>query len=133
MILERLWDNGSMTVMQLVESFSGDTDWSKHAVISFLKRMEEKRTVTYEMRGRTKYYSAVPGREEVIVDSARNVLDRFFGGKIDKMVLHMVEAQQLTDRDMDDLYALLESLKEEAAGKAGPPGLLNSAGQQPEP
>ena len=48
-----------------------------------------------------------------MVDSARSVLNRFFGGKIDKMVLYMAEAKQLTDQDVDDLYALVDKLKEE--------------------
>lgn len=113
LILQQLWDKGSMTVMQLVEGLSESTHWSKHAIISFLKRMEEKQTVTYELRGRTKHYSAVPGESEVVVDSARSVLNRFFGGKIDKMVLYMAQARQLTDQDVDDLYALVEKLKEE--------------------
>lgn len=117
LILQQLWSNGSMTVMQLVEGLSESTHWSKHAIISFLKRMEEKRTVTYEVRGRTKHYSAVPGESEVIVDSAKKVLNRFFGGKIDKMVLYMAQASQLTDQDVDNLYALVDKLKEE--GRAG--------------
>ena len=75
--------------------------------------MEEKHTVTYEVQGRTKHYSAVPRESEVVVDSARSVLNRFFGGKIDKMVLYMAEAKQLTDQDVDDLYALVDKLKEE--------------------
>lgn len=119
LILQKLWAGGSMSVMQLVEALAGVTGWSRHAMISFLKRMEEKGTVTYEMRGRTRYYSAVPEETEVLVDSARNVLDRFFGGKIGRMVLYMAEANRLTDQDVDELQDLLDKLKAESSEKSG--------------
>lgn len=111
LILEQLWDNGKMSVMQLVEVLDGRTHWSKHTIISFLKRMEEKHTVTYDMQGRTKYYSAVPKKTEVVIESTRNVLERFFDGKMGKMVSYMADVNQLTEEDVDELYSLLDKLK----------------------
>lgn len=118
LILQQLWSHGSMSIMQLAAALAGTTGWSRHAVISFLKRMEEKGTVTYVVQGRTRYYSAVPGEAEVLVDSAGDILDRYFGGKIGRMVLYMAEANRLTDQDVDELQELLDRLKEENSGKA---------------
>ena len=112
-ILEQLWANGEMSVMQLVEALEGTTGWSKHTIISFLKRMEEKHTVSYEVQGRTKRYWAVPERTEVVIESTKGILDRFFGGRMGRMVSYMAEANQLTDSDIDELYDLLDKLKEE--------------------
>ena len=112
-ILEQLWTNGEMSVMQLVEALEETTGWSKHTVISFLKRMEEKHTVSYEVQGRTKRYRAVPERTEVVIESTKGILDRFFGGRMGRMVSYMAEANQLTDSDIDELYDLLDKLKEE--------------------
>ena len=74
-ILEQLWKHGKLSIMQIVEALEETTGWSKHTIISFLKRMEEKQTVTYVVEGRTKYYSAVPKRSEVVIESAQSVLD----------------------------------------------------------
>ena len=112
-ILEQLWTNGEMSVMQLVEALEETTGWSKHTVISFLKRMEEKHTVSYEVQGRTKRYRAVPERTEVVIESTKGILDRFFGGRMGRMVSYMAEANQLTDSDIDELYDLLDKLKGE--------------------
>ena len=112
MILEQLWKRGSMSIMQLVEALEETTGWSKHTIISFLKRMEEKQTVTYITDGRTKYYSAVPKRSEVVIESTQNVLDRFFGGRMGLMVSYMADARKLTQEDVDELYDLLGKLKE---------------------
>ena len=53
-IMELLWENGQMSVMQIVQALEHSRGWSKHTIISFLKRMEAKGTVTYQMRGRTR-------------------------------------------------------------------------------
>jgi len=111
-ILEQLWKHGKLSIMQIVEALEETTGWSKHTIISFLKRMEEKQTVTYVVEGRTKYYSAVPKRSEVVIESAQSVLDRFFGGRMGLMVSYMADARKLTREDVDELYDLLEKLKE---------------------
>ena len=98
--------------MQIVEALEETTGWPKHTIISFLKRMEEKQTVTYVVEGRTKYYSAVPKRSEVVIESAQSVLDRFFGGRMGLMVSYMADTRKLTREDVDELYDLLEKLKE---------------------
>lgn len=113
MILEQLWIHGEMSVMQLVEALEATTGWSKHTVISFLKRMEEKNTVSYEVQGRTKLYRAIPQRTEVVTETTKGILERFFGGRMGKMVSYMADADQLSDSDIDELYDLLDKLKEE--------------------
>lgn len=112
-ILEQLWTNGEMSVMQLVEALEGTTGWSKHTIISFLRRMEEKNTVSYTMQGRTKLYRAIPQRTEVVAETTKGILDRFFGGRMGKLVSYMADADRLTDSDIDELYDLLDKLKEE--------------------
>ncbi len=112
MILEQLWTNGEMSVMQLVEALEEVTGWSKHTIISFLKRMEEKHTVSFCVQGRTKLYRALPERTEVVTETTKGILDRFFGGRMGKMVSYMADADQLTDADIDELYDLLGKLKE---------------------
>lgn len=113
MILEQLWTNGEMSVMQLVDALAETTGWSKHTIISFLKRMEEKNTVSYEIQGRTKLYRAIPQRTEVVTETTKGILERFFGGRMGKMVSYMADADQLTDSDIDELYDLLDKLKGE--------------------
>ena len=119
---DAVFDNGIRAAdsAAAVEQWKHDGDAAgggalrKHPLVQACHHLfPEKDTVTYEVQGRTKHYSAVPRESEVVVDSARSVLNRFFGGKIDKMVLYMAEAKQLTDQDVDDLYALVDKLKEE--------------------
>ena len=49
-ILKLLWEKGRLSTMQITEKLKDETGWSKQAVISFLRRMETKRLVSYEKR-----------------------------------------------------------------------------------
>ncbi len=114
-ILNLLWEKEGLSIQQIVEELEADTGWSRHAVISFLKKMENKGTVRYEEQGRTKYYYAVAKRDEVVMESAQNVLKKFFGGKLGLMVSYMADANKLTEEDVEELHALLDKLAAEKA------------------
>lgn len=113
MILNLLWEKEGLSIQQMVDALEADTGWSRHAIISFLKKMESKGTVRYEEQGRTKYYYAVVKKEEVVLETTRNILDRFFGGKLGAMVSYMAEADKLTPEDVQELHQLLDKLAQE--------------------
>ncbi len=116
-IMNLLWDNGKMSVMQIVRKLQDKKGWSKQSVISFLRRMEQKGTVSYAMQGRTKYYFAVIQRNEVAREETRGILNRFFGGKLGAMVSYMASESELTKEDIQELRDFLQKLKEKDNGK----------------
>lgn len=109
-ILNLLWEQEGMSIQQIVEALEGETGWSRHAVISFLKKMENKGTVRYEEQGRTKYYYALAERDEVVLESTQGVLNKFFGGKLGMMVSYMADTNRLTEEDVEELQSLLNKL-----------------------
>lgn len=112
-ILNLLWEEGSLSTMQITERLEGETRWSKHAVISFLKRMETKGLVSYEERGRAKYYTPLVKREAVAGAERDSFLQKFYHGKLGLMVSAMAEEHSLSQNDIRDLRALLERLQTE--------------------
>ena len=41
LIINLLWEKGSLSVMQIVQELEKEKNWSKQSIISFLKRMEQ--------------------------------------------------------------------------------------------
>ena len=50
-VMEVLWKDSPLTMMQITRELVTDTGWTKHTVMSFLKRMEDKGALT-QARGR---------------------------------------------------------------------------------
>lgn len=116
-IMNLLWEHGSLSIMQIVQALEESKHWSKQTIVSFLRRMEEKGTVKYEQRGRTKYYFAVIPKADVVQKETRGILNRFFGGKWGTMVSYMAKETQLTDEDIQELWEVLQELRETQDGK----------------
>ena len=112
-ILNLLWEEGCLSTMQIAERLGSETGWSKHAVISFLKRMETKGLVSHEERGRAKYYMPLVQREMVASEERNSFLKKFYHGRLGLMVSAMAEENSLTQNDIQDLRALLERLQTE--------------------
>lgn len=111
LIMNLLWERESLSIMQIVKELEEDKHWSKHAIISFLKRMEQKGMVSYTTKGRTRYYFPVVKRSEMIRNETKGVLDRFFDGKWGAMVSHMIR-EDCSQEDIQELWELLQELKE---------------------
>ena len=109
-ILQLLWEQGTMSTMQITEKLRCETNWTKHAVISFLKRMEAKNLVSYEEHGRSKYYSPLISKEEFAKEERNSVLKNFYQGRLGLMISAMAEDNSLTQEDLLDLQNLLERL-----------------------
>ena len=112
-ILSLLWEEGELSTMQITEKLSNETGWSKQAVISFLKRMETKKLVAYEERGRAKYYTPLVKKEEYAKEERTSFLQKFYQGKLGLMVSTMFEENTLSQSDINDLRELLDRLQEE--------------------
>lgn len=112
-ILNLLWEEGSLSTMQIVEKLEEETGWSKHAVISFLKKMEAKGLVRYEEKGRAKYYSPMSKKEAVAKEERTSFLKNFYGGKLGLMVTAMAEDHSLSREDIKDLRKLLDDLQKD--------------------
>ncbi len=112
-IMNLLWEEGSLSTMQIVEKLEEETGWSKQAVISFLKRLETKKIVTYKKIGRAKYYSPIPEQDVVAREERENFLQKFYKGKLGLMVSSMAEENSLTAEDINDLRKLLDDLSKD--------------------
>ncbi len=110
-ILDLLWDKGRLSIMDIVKALEMETGWTKHAVISFLKKMEKKGTVAYEEGCKAKYYYAIPSKMEIAKKESGSLLNKFYEGKLGLMVSSMAKEDQLSEEDIQDLWDVLNNLK----------------------
>lgn len=111
-IISLLWENQPMTIMQITNALSSDTAWTKHTVITLLKRMEAKNAVSYEQIGNAKHYSALITREDVAVSETQSFLQRLYRGSIGMMVNSMIKQNALSKEDIDELYDILKEAED---------------------
>ena len=112
-VMEALWGESPRTITQLTATLAPSTGWSKHTVISFLNRMEQKGAVTYREVGRARAYAPAIPREAATLEETERFLDRVFGGSLGLLVHSMVAQNALSDEEIGSLMDILQKAKGE--------------------
>lgn len=112
-IMNLLWEKAPRTIMQLTNALKAETGWTKHTVISFLKRMEEKGALHYVDGEKAKLYYPDLERVEAARQETEDFLDRVFQGRMGMMLNTMVQQRALTKEDLAELHKILDLAEEQ--------------------
>ena len=111
-IMELLWKQ-PQTLMELVRSLGKSEGWAKSTVTTMVRRMEGKGLICYDEDGRTKTFRADVAREEIVATETDSLLRRAYNGSLGLLVSTMAQRNDLTRKDIDELYAILQKAEEE--------------------
>ncbi len=106
-VLALLWDKAPLTMTQITHGLAATTGWTKHTVISILKRMVQKNTIRMEDVKPAKLYYPLVSRADV----AEEKTETFVGSPLHWMSA-MVDSGKLSENEIDQLLALLNQAKE---------------------
>lgn len=110
-IMKQLWKGSPKTLREIINAVHPDTQWTKHTVISFLKRMEQKGSIIVEDVHPAKRYYAAIDEQSVIKQETDYMLKKLYGGSSKLLVSNM--ADTLKAQDIDELIAILQKAKED--------------------
>lgn len=108
-IMQLLWERAPETMTEITNALKAETGWTRHTVISFLKRMEEKGAIHHEEGEKARLYYPDWDKEDTVISETADFLDRVFHGKIGLMLNAMVQHKALSRQEIDELYEILQS------------------------
>ena len=111
-IINVLWDEQPRTMTQITKELAEDTGWTKHTVMTYLKRLEKKELVHYEEGAKAKLYYANVERQTAVVEEKKNFLDKVFRGNVGLMMSSLLEQDDIPPEEIDMLIELLEKKRE---------------------
>ena len=112
-VMQCLWENAPCTVMQAVAYLAEHVGWAKSTSITMLARMEKKGIVRCEVKGRTKQYYPLIKQQDAVVNQTRSFLNRVYNGSIGMMMSTMVDKNELTKQEIDELYEILKKAEQD--------------------
>lgn len=110
-IMNLLWDDQPRTMTQLTKELLESTGWSKYTVMTYLKRMEEKKLIRHTQGEKAKLYYADLERNEAILQERDNFLNKVFRGNVGLMISTMLEHNELSDEELQQLMEILQKKK----------------------
>jgi len=114
-IMNVLWETGSANVQTVQTRLRGGA-LAYTTVQTMLNVLHRKGKVRRRLKDRAYLYQAVVSRQKAVRQAVGDMLDRFFGGSADSLVLSLVETRRLTPEKLAEIQKLVEHSQEEKHG-----------------
>jgi BlaI family penicillinase repressor len=114
-IMNILWETGSANV-QTVQARIQGRELAYTTIQTMLNVLHRKGKVKRQLKDRAFVYRPVLSRQSAVKQAVGEMLDRFFGGSADGLVMNLVETRQLTPEKLERIQKMLVQSKEKTHG-----------------
>lgn len=114
-IMNVLWETGPANV-QTVQGHIRGRELAYTTVQTMLNVLHRKGKVKRQLKDRAYVYRPVLSRQKAMTQAVGDMLDRFFGGSADSLVMSLVETRKLTPEKLEQIQKLLAQSREEKHG-----------------
>src|ERR1700676_2133280 len=110
-----LWETGPANV-QAVQGHIKGRDLAYTTVQTMLNILHRKGKVKRQLKDRAYIYRPILSRQKAVTQAVGEMLDRFFGGSADSLVLNLVETRHLSPQKLARIQKLVKRAEEEQHG-----------------
>ncbi len=107
-VMKTIWSENPITSGRIVQILEGSTHWKPKTIKTLLTRLVNKGAVGHESRGREYVYFPLIEENVLIKAESRSFLKRVFGGALKPMIATLVESEDLSQEDIQELKRILE-------------------------
>ena len=110
-LMEQLWQSPGSSGRSLTEALAAQTGWSRSTTLTLLRRLLDKGAVRTELLDGTHVYFPLLTRESAARRQTKALLRRVYHGSLSSLVSAMTQEEQLSQTEIDELYALLDRME----------------------
>lgn len=111
-----LWDSGRGTVGEVAARIDASPKPAYNSILTMLRILEAKGYVRHEKDGRAFVYAPVIGRREARRKALSQLLNRFFDGSPELLVLDLLGHDKATAEDVSRLREMIRDAQPVAEG-----------------
>lgn len=106
-VLQALWKRSPMTAQEIIDALSGHPKTIK----TYLSRLVRKGVIGFEKEGRRYSYFPKVEKKECEKSVSLDFLNRVFKGALVPLVSQFVEEDRLSEKEIEELKAILNERK----------------------
>ena len=110
-VMKVVWDKAPVTANEVVESLKTKTSWKPKTIHTLLSRLVQKGAVAFEKRGREHLFKPLVDAQSCVRNASRSFLQRFFDGEVAPFLACLIESEQLSRADLEELRGILNRKK----------------------
>ena len=110
-IMQIVWEMGEATVKEIQGRLPGEPHYN--SVLTIIRVLERKGHLVHRAEGKTYFYRAGESKENSHARLLRHLVDQVFGGSAASVVLNLVQAGDLTPKDLDEIRSKVAGMRKE--------------------
>lgn len=109
LVMDVLWARTSATAEEVRLALFERHPMKESTTRTILKRLEEKGYVRRTMGDRVNVYTGLVAPHRVGATAVRQIVDRFFGGSVEQLLVGMVNGEVIDERELQHLAKRIAS------------------------
>ena len=101
-----VWDLGSATVRDVYEDLLKRRKVAYTTVMTMMKILEQKSYLKKNEADKAYVYTPVLPKQQVVSNMVRDFIDRVFNGSAEPLLLHLVDDEHWTEKDLREITQL---------------------------
>lgn len=110
-VMRVLWDYSPRSGGEIAETLEAETPWNPKTIHTLLRRLVQKGAVHASKEKAYYSYSAAVSEDECVKEETNSFLEKCFRGSLNMLLASFIKNEKLSDKDIDELQALLEEKK----------------------
>jgi BlaI family penicillinase repressor len=110
-VMRVLWDRSPMTGGEIVDQLESETRWNPKTIHTLIRRLVQKGAVTARKEASYYSYSAAFSERDCVKEETDSFLEKCFHGSLNALLANFIGNESLSDKEIDELQALLASKK----------------------
>jgi len=108
-VMKALWQIGEGTVGEVLAAMANDgSALAPTTVATLLQRLSKQGWVEHARKGRQFVYRAKVDQRQAAEGVLQRVLSSFFGGKVSALTAQLLESEQLSPEDLQEMRRLIK-------------------------
>ena len=121
-VMHAVWAAGPCTVDAVHQVVARQRTLKEVTIRTVLRRLEQKGYVRHDLAGRAFLYRALEPPRSVAARAVRHILDRFCHGSVEELITGLVEAEVLSESELEKLEATIKARARARATKSDKKG-----------
>ncbi len=106
-VMRVLWDNSPQPAYDIIQRLSRSEPWQASTVKTLLARLYRKKVLGIRRYKNLFLYFPLVSEEMCLQSESESFLKRFFDGSVKTLLVHFVEREKLTKKDLEELRKIL--------------------------
>jgi BlaI family transcriptional regulator, penicillinase repressor len=110
-IMKIVWVREQATVRDVYEELLKRRKIAYTTVMTMMKILEQKKYLKKSQEDRAYLYRPARPRQQVIGGMVREFLNRVFNGSAEPLLMHLVEDEKLTEKELEEVSRMIRRTK----------------------